>query len=387
MKKIGLAVCYDTKNFGSQLQVLATNYTIEKLGYSSEIIRYKKKITPTFIIQTIPRLFNPYFIRTKIGNPNKKDFLKQHPDINDKINIRNKRFNEFLNKNIKNLSKYYEGWESLKKESNKNYDTFICGSDQLWLPSNLGSHFYTLEFANSNKNKISYATSFGVSQIPWFQKRNTKKYLNKLSFISCRENKGAEIIKNLTGRDAQVVCDPTMLLQRDEWDKLIKKERIIKEKYIFCYFLGINHEHRKLAKQLQKKTGYKIVTIPFLDHYYEEDIDFGDYQMFDVDAGDFVNLIRNAEFVLTDSFHGSIFSILYEKQFITFKRFSDNSKNSRNSRINSLFKIMNLSDRIYKEDIYKSITKTIDYKKVEKNLNNIRNNSTTFLKNALENKK
>lgn len=382
MNKIGLTVCYDTKNFGSQLQVLATINKIEDLGYNTEIIRYKKKITPIFIYQTIPRFFNPYFVRSKLSGFKVKRFLHNHPDIKDKINIRNRKFEIFVKENFKNLSNYYEGWEKLKKHSNKNYDTFLCGSDQLWLPSNLGSHFYTLEFAKPNKKKISYATSFGVSHIPFFQKIHTKKYLSKFDFLSCREEKGAQIIKDIANKEATVVCDPTLLLTSKEWNKIIPTKEIIKEKYILCYFLGDNIEHRKIAKKIKKKTNLKIVSIPFLDCFIEEDIKFGDYQMFDIDAKDFVNLIRNAQYILTDSFHGSVFSILNHKQFIIFNRFSNDSKNSRNSRIDSLLSRLDLKNRRY-YDNENILFEEIIYNNVETKLQNIRKESLDFLKKAL----
>ena len=144
MKKIGLAVCYDTKNFGSQLQVLATIKVIESLGTKTEIIRYKKKITPKFILQTIPRLFNISFVKSKlIGNKRDKEASK-YPSILKQIKERDARFIEFSNTFFTNLSPVFGGWEKLVKDTRNRYDEFVCGSDQLWLPNNLGSHFYTL---------------------------------------------------------------------------------------------------------------------------------------------------------------------------------------------------------------------------------------------------
>lgn len=176
MKKIGLAVCYDTKNYGSQLQVLATVKKIQELGYDTEIIRYKKSLTPTFVLQTIPRLFDVSFIKAKLRVKFKQKEIKKYPEIEKNISIRNKKFRGFAKKYFTNLSEVYNGWENLVKQSAKNYDLFLCGSDQLWLPNNLGSHFYTLEFAPENKRKIAYATSFGVSQIPISKKMMTKNF-------------------------------------------------------------------------------------------------------------------------------------------------------------------------------------------------------------------
>ena len=297
MKKIGLAVCYDTKNYGSQLQVLATLKKIEELGFETEIIRYKKKISPTFIVQTLPRLFNIPFIQAKINSKKKRNRIDKHDQLRDDVKKRNDRFNKFVTDYFTNLSEQYNGWESLVRKSNQNYDTFLCGSDQLWLPHNLGSHFYTLEFANDDKKKVAYATSFGVSEIPNNLKKGYKKFLNRFQFLSTREIAGQEIIKELTGKNAKVVCDPTLLFNSEQWMKILPEEKVISEKYIFCYFLGDNNEHRNQAEILSQKTGYKIVTIPFLDNFVERDLTFGDYKMFDIDTKDFVNLIRNAEYV------------------------------------------------------------------------------------------
>lgn len=382
MKKIGLSVCYDTKNFGSQLQVLATVKKIEESGYQTEIIRYKKKLTPRFVLQMLPRLFNGYFVSNKLANYKKKKKIASHPVINEQVSIRNKRFDAFVTKYFTNLSKPYCGWENLVRETAEAYDGFLCGSDQLWLPSNLGSHFYTLEFAPENKTKIAYATSFGVSQIPWYQKRRTAKYLKRFQSVSTREIAGSRIIEDLTGKEPQVVCDPTLLFDARGWADMIPDNRIIEGDYVFCYFLGDNPEHRQEALKLKEKTGVKLVTCPFLDNFVEEDRSFGDIQMFDMDAADFVNLIRHAEYILTDSFHGSVFSILHHKKFITFNRFNAGN-NSRNSRIDSLCTLLGLEERRFQGDV-QAVCRDIDYDPVEEKLEKLRLDSCAYLIKALK---
>lgn len=382
MKKVGLAVCYDTKNFGSQLQVLATVKKIEEFGYNTEIIRYKKKLTPTFIVQTIPRLFNVSFVKAKLAAKDKNKKITQHPEIAKMVAARNKRFQMFVTEYFTNLSKTYCGWENLVKESKENYDMFLCGSDQLWLPNNLGSHFYTLEFAPDNKPKIAYATSFGVSQIPDGQKKATAKYLNRFQNLSTREIAGQKIIKELTGKTAQVVCDPTLLFDAEGWKQMLPEKKVVEEPYVFCYFLGTNEEHRTAANEFKKKTGLKIVTCPYLDNFVETDQNFGDIQLFDMDAADFVNLIRHAEYILTDSFHGSVFSILNHKKFMTFNRFNAGA-NSRNSRIDSLCTLLGLSERRYSGDVM-NVEKDINYNAVEEKLEKLRADSIKYLETALK---
>ena len=133
---------------------------------------------------------------------------------------------------------------------------------------------------------------------------------------------------------------------------------------------------------MRKQTGLRIVTCPFLDNYVESDRQFGDVQLFDMDSADFVNLIRNAAYVLTDSFHGSVFSILYHKQFITFNRFLEGS-NSRNSRIDSLCAILGLGERRYDGDIT-VIDREIAYERVDERIAGLRESSIDYLKGALD---
>ena len=386
MSKVGLAVCYDTKNFGSQLQVLATVKKVEECGCEAEIIRYNKKITPTFIIQTIPRLFNVSFLKSKLSGSERDKKLKQKPELMVQVKQRNQRFDEFVEEYFSEyFSEPYNGWETLVKKCATNYDKFLCGSDQLWLPNNLGSHFYTLEFASSNKPKIAYATSFGVSQIPEKQKKATAKYLNRFQYLSTREIAGQKIIQELTGKKASVVCDPTLLFNAKGWAQMLPERKIIEEPYVFCYFLGTNEEHRDAANEFKRMTGLKLVTCPYLDNFVEKDQQFGDIQIFDMDAADFVNLIRHAEYILTDSFHGSVFSILHHKKFMSFFGFLAGA-NSRNSRIDSLCTLLNLSDRRYNGNVM-NVVNDIQYSDVEKKLENLRASSIEYLQKALKSEK
>lgn len=383
MKKIGLAVCYDTKNYGSQLQVLATIKIIEEMGFDPIIIRYEKKLTPVFIAQTIPRFFNISFLQNKYRIWKKNQEIKRHQNVLEQVKKRNKKFTDFVQEQfLPYFSHPYNGWEKLVKESATDFDIFLCGSDQLWLPFNLGSHFYTLEFAPKNKRKISYATSFGVSVIPKFQRKGTAKYLNRFYALSTREQSGQKIIYDLTSKKAEVVCDPTLLFDADGWKKLLPCQSVIDEPYMMCFFLGDNKTHREVALKLQHETGLKIVSCPFLDNYVEVDEQFGDYQMYEASASDFVNLIRNAEYILTDSFHCSVFSILHHKKFMTFNRFNDGS-NSRNSRIDSLCNLLELHERRFNGNILE-IDKDIDYITVEEKLRNLRKASLNYLRESLE---
>lgn len=381
MKKIGICACYNTLNYGSMLQAFATQKIIEEFGYDSEFIIYRKKKTFSFLMKQIPRLLNYNLMSDKMLNFEKKIALLKHPDINKKNSKRELAFKRFQDNYYGKFSPVYYGYEKLKQGAKK-YDSVVVGSDQLWTPGGLATNFYNLMFVPDGVNKISYATSFGVSKIPFYQRKRTKEYLSRINYLSVRETKGAQIVENISNKKAKVVVDPTLLFSHKKWMENIPEKRLVDEPYIFCYFLGKNENHRKIAEELREKTGLKIVCTPFLDSFVKRDVTFGDYQLFDIGPDDFVNLIRGAEYVLTDSFHGSVFSIIHHKQFVTLNRFMDGGQ-SRNSRIDSLCGLLGLEERRYKENISEQIQQSIDYDSVDKKLYKLREESLEFLKNAL----
>ena len=384
MKKLGLCVRYDCDNYGSMLQIFATQKAIIDSGWTYEHIRYDKK-TLIFLLKNLTRIFNPYFMRGKILGFKKANCLKKYPEIQQNNAKRQAMIKIFRQKYITLYSPVYKGFNNLVKGAD-NYDAIMVGSDQLWTPAGIKSKFYNLLFVPDYIPKIAFATSFGVSNIPKSQIKETAKYLRRIDSISVREKQGAKIVKMLTGRKATVALDPTLLYTGEEWKQFFPPKRELKEKYIFAFFLGANVEHRKAVNRLAKKTGLKIVTCPFMDEFVEIDMSFGDIRKFDVDPIKFLNLIRGAEYICTDSFHGSVFSILNHKKFLTFNRFSDNEKQSRNSRIDSLFSLLGLENRRFSKsvDIYSAINSEIDYISVDRKLEKLRKKTWSFLENALK---
>lgn len=163
-------------------------------------------------------------------------------------------------------------------------------------------------------NTIAYSTSFGQSALPNDSAKKATVFLKKIRHIGVREESGQKLVKELAGRSVPVVCDPTLLFTGDEWMSIQKEEAKINEPYILCYFLGNNPPHREFAKRLKEKTGCKIVALTHLDEYVKSDEGYADYTPYDVDPADFLNLIRNAQFVCTDSFHCSLFIVLHAIQ-------------------------------------------------------------------------
>ena len=260
------------------------------------------------------------------------------------------------------------------------------GSDQLWLPGNIAADYYTLNFVPESVNTIAYATSFGQSSLPKDSSKLAKVFLQKIKHLSVREESGQKLIADLTGRKVPVVCDPTLLFTGKEWLSIQQKEPIEQGNYIFCYFLGTNPLHRNFVRKLKAETGCEVVILPHIDEYVKEDEECSDKQLYDVDPSAFLNLIRNAKYVCTDSFHCSVFSILYKRNFFTFRRFSDKNKQSTNSRLDTLFHITGITGRLVSgdEDITEVLSRKTDFETAHRKLAEIRQKSYDYLMNALK---
>lgn len=384
MKKVGLVTCYFKSNYGSLLQAYATQKFLDSLKIENETINidknidFKKGKRKYYTSQ----IFNFTFVKSKLGMIKLKFDKKVNKELGKNISIREKKFKEFRNqfRLTKELNTYAE-----LKEYCKNFDNVLVGSDQLWLPVNVVSDYYTLNWVPDEINKISFSTSFGISSIPEKYEELYKKFLNRINYLSTREESGKKIIKDLTGRDAKVVCDPTLLFNKEEWMDIQEKEAIIKEKYILCYFLGNSIEYRKFAERLKEKTGYKIISINHCDEYVKYSDVFADETPYDIGPAEFLNLIRNAEYVCTDSFHGTVFSLINNVKFFVFRRYNKKSKVSTNSRLDSLLETVNLKERLLEgnEDIDKAIEMNIDFSNVNKKLEEFRSDSKEFLEKAL----
>lgn len=379
---IGLCLAFETQNnYGTQLQAYATVKAIEALGYEVGIIIYHKEYGVKDYIKGIKRLFLDDSIKQCIKKYKKGKLLKGDTSFAKNYNIRREKVRKFKEKYFFPKSKTYTGYEELCKGAN-NYSTILSGSDQVWLPAGYASKFYTMMFVPDNIPKMSYASSFGVSDIPSYHRKEAYEFLNRLEYISVREIKGKELVKKYSGCDAMVVVDPTMLISKRDWESMCVE--LNEQKYIFCYFLGTSRESRMQAEILKKKTGLKIVVLKHLDEYIPEDESFGDYSPYNIGPEEFISYIKNAEYVLTDSFHGTVFSIIFQKQFMTFYRFKNNDRMSKNSRIDSLLEQLNIMSRIYKNgDIVEQIKRPIEYSDIDNKLIHLRNTSRKFLEESL----
>ena len=158
-----------------------------------------------------------------------------------------------------------------------------------------------MNFVPDFVNTIAYATSFGQSELPKDSSQKASVFLKKIKHIGVREESGQKLVKKLAGRNVPVVCDPTLLFTGEEWMSIQQEKPIMEGRYIFCYFLGNNPPHREFAKRLKEQTGCKIVALTHLDEYVKSDEGYADETPYDIDPADFLNLIRYAEYVCTDS--------------------------------------------------------------------------------------
>ena len=378
---IGLVTCYWVKNYGSALQSYATQAVLDKLGIENETLKYlisnETAIKRIGII--IRKLRYPSVRKAKYDYCINRKRISGSVLYESGIKARVSEFDSFIYAKIR-FSRRMDNKHQLK-EMSKKYTAVIVGSDQLWLPENVEEDYYTLSWVANGVKRISYATSFGVASIPKITQKKTAAFLMNMDSISVRETSGASIVNMLTGKTAEVVLDPTLLLTQTEWEGLNLGNRIVPEKYIFCYFMARGDEKRNFANHLKKKTGFKIVVLRHLDEYIPDDEAFGDIAPYNVGPVEFINLVKNAEFVCTDSFHGTVFSIISHRQFFVFNRYSKESSESTNTRLTSLLHLLDLENRMMINDGL--MAEQIDYEPVELRLNRLRESSLNYLKRAL----
>lgn len=381
--KIGLCLKYEQINYGSKLQALATLRVMETLGHECKVIHYGKAGL-WFKIKSLPRIFDATFRQDKIEDWSRNHAYKKHPEIAPMLAQRRQIFKDYDAENFDTYEIKGAYFSDIQQLASK-FDAVVTCSDQLWSPAGLGTNFYNLMFVPDNVRKVSFASSFGVGQIPWYQKKATAHYLRRIEYVSCRENRGAEIVKELTGRDVPVLMDPVFAFGKEKWNELVPTERIYNEPYIFCYFLGSNITYREAVKKFADKHGLKIVFLRFLDQYVEYDEHFGDITPYDVDPNKFLNILRGAEYVFTDSFHGCAFSILMQKNFVIFNRYSNSSGASKNSRIDTVCGNLGLESRrvTADSDLSSIMDSKIDWISVAAKTQVYREKMWNYLKEAL----
>lgn len=276
-----------------------------EMGYDTEIINFTYTSSKKDKLAT---LLSPKKLAAKIKYKKSQKGTAGNAEYSKCMAQRNAGFDNFVNQNLR-ITRNFLSLAALKEYS-KRYDAVICGSDQIWLPVHIQQQYYTLSFVPKGTRRIAYAPSFGINSVEKADESLYKSAINGFDSLSCREMSGCDIIKNLTNKEAQLVLDPTLMVDKKIWDKMSGSTPKVDGEYIFCYFLGKNPEHRKKVRKLAEKTGLKVVCLPYIDGYTESDNGYADLALYDIAPDGFVNLIKNAKYVCTDSFHSSVFSTI-----------------------------------------------------------------------------
>ena len=362
--KIGILTMSHGVNYGNRLQNYAVQFTLEKLGCKAETIKN----------YTNQKIIRDSSIKERLKNKVIDIYFNNNINIRwMNYRLRSKRF-KYFNKQYIKYSNFIISKDNIPKHIDDYYDYFVCGSDQIWNPEfPINSHIDFLTFVKEEK-RIAYSPSFGISKLPEYCKKDYKKWINGIPNLSVRELAGAKIIKDLTGKDAQVLVDPTLNLTKEEWLSMAKKPQFtVSNKYIFSYFLGnVSDKIKNKIKGIAKQYNFEIIDI----------LDADKKHIFSTDPSEFIWLLNNAELICTNSFHGTIFSIIMKKPFIVFER--NDKYSSMNSRMDTLLKLFNMEHRLHDNINYtKSEVFYMDFKKVDEIINNEKEKSIKYLKKCL----
>jgi Polysaccharide pyruvyl transferase. len=381
MKRIAIITCYyNSVNYGGNLQAYALWKVLNNHGYDAEQIDYISN--PTELKSRMNKLkkmnlFGKYkkvvfFAKNKITN-----FVNQN-EIAKIIESRKKAFKDF-NRNVISHSDEVYSDETIIKCADK-YDIFITGSDQVWNPMWF-RYAYFLKFVSSDKIKFSYAASISQNQLTSEQLDFFKTNLHDYTAVSVREQNAVELLKDVSPVKVEWVLDPTLLLSQEQWDEICP-DRIIDDDYVFCYFLGSDITERKVAEEFAENRKLKIITLPYLLGIYQKcDKHFGDYKLYDISPPQFISLVKHAKYIFTDSFHATVFSGIYKKQYFIFERSEHKSMSSRIYSMCKLFssesRFCNTPDKINFNYI-NSLT-DIDYTKLSPEFEKMKEKSMEYL--------
>ena len=355
-------------NYGSLLQSIATQTVLEHLGYECKMIDYQRKDE-----RGIRMVLNQVSRKKDFSSPLKKLFyiIIRYP-VEKYAQC---RFDRMRNRYLK-MTKRCTTPEDL---SQLKADAFMTGSDQVWGPVITGMYdaAYFLQFATGGAKRLSYAASFGKTNFDAATTRVYQQMLASYDKITVREDSAVQMLESWGAKNCYgQVLDPTLLLSADEWiDLLVYEEMQIKyasQKYILVYQIHNDRQLSSYALRLAAHTGLKLLRVnPFMHQVHR-----GGQVVLCPDVTEFLSLIKNATYIVTDSFHGTCFSLTFEKQFIEV--LPNNTTGTRNQ---SILALTGLSNRIvYDFDDFSIINRMINYQPVREILAKERGRSVKMLK-------
>ena len=361
--KVGILTWHYYFNFGSSLQAFALQKLIEGLGYDVRIVNYRnpllgkriwwKDAARVVLCHTIG-LFS-LRVRNKYSIPNAERFQKRYLR-------QTKRF-----ENPECLPLHIKGYRSL-----------VYGADQIWAP-NVYKPIYMGAYVPDGVCKVSYAASVGLNHIPDELADTYAGNLSSFHAIAVREEEGRDLLKSRCNVDAQVVLDPTLMIEVQVYRNMERPLDVpITGGYLFCYFLNKTHQYRERVEEYAKRHGLQIVGCSDK----ESDAEWM-HRLENLGADQFLWLVDNATAVFTDSYHGSIFSLLFHKDLWTLVRFAEDSPICQNSRIRQLQNYFGIGHRIISPTSEMDESQAIDYEFFERQLTKLRLHSLTYLRKAL----
>ena len=366
--KVGIITWCCYRNFGTFLQAYALQSFLRKNGYDVELLNdYQYSVK------------QPLSLKIKIAI---KDYIKQFFFPKLFKSVKKDRESYILYESFKKKYLYIDYQVASLHDVDQRYDAFVCGSDQIWNPGGFkrnGNEYYFASFAS--KPKIAYAPSIGVKSIPSEYKERFSELISDFSFISVREKTAVNAMKDVIEKPIEVVVDPTLLIDRKDWFQLIDNNlNKQQDKYLFLYLLTFNQEYISAAYDYAQLHNLKvrIVKACGVNLHIDEAEPAGPLE--------FLNMIAGASYVMTDSFHAAIFSMIYNKAFVVFKRFKDNDVVSQNSRVENLLGKVGLKERLIDENHLEFIDALtdIDFGQVDHLIKREIQDSQQYLINALK---
>lgn len=369
--KIATITCHKVYNHGATLQEYALLKHLESLGHDGYTVNYQPYYftSPhTYFQVESPKFRKNILIRAAY-------MLAKFPK---KFASRKRRslFDAFEHQFIKTTSNIYRNNDDLSKNP-PSADCYICGSDQIWnplFPNGSDKSFY-LDWAPAGKKRISYAASFATETIPEKLSPFVKEMVSGLDHVSVREKSGKDLLHNLGVNHVTQVLDPVFLLSKEEWETQFIRKNTNAKPYLLIYDFDSNPLLKRYAETLKKEKGYQIIAL-------NKNIQYADTIFWNIAPNDFLNLIYYAEFVLSNSFHSTAFSIIFQKQFLTFNR-----STGINTRMRDLLNQLAIGDRLIGDYEEENLRKTIDFQNLFEKLESTIKISKDFLTQALNNER
>ena len=365
MKKVLTITFHRANNYGAMLQTYAMQKVLEK-KYETQIIDYYAG-----------DVFDDYKL-IKPFNKSSKKFIASII----KYPFYRRRYKNFQNFRKKlRFTKYYSDVDTLQKDFPV-ADAYIVGSDQIWNPKITGGldDAYFLNFGTSKTKRISYAASSGKGEIPLHLENEFKEKLKRFSAISVREKKLKDYIERISNYKAFLVLDPVLLLTKNDWEKESVNHKIINQKFILVYSVDNSNElFYEVINELARRTGYPIVFFDRVDK--SKKMHYPKKSCYNCGPSEFISLLQAAEYVVTTSFHALAMSIIFNKNFFAIL-------STYPERLVTLVETLELQNRIVKniESIQELIDTDIDWKKTNKILKRMRENSLEWLYKSIEGK-